>query len=146
VRFACSLSASIDPDRPYGLSTGESKSLNDLPEVRARQDTVNECKQKWEDRKAKLERANLAHQTAFGHLDEGKLALFQDRMVKAKTRLNKATRELRNKKQRQQNRRIRENLERYKNEQPVIDLELQLAGKTFHLCLHSSNRDEIMTH
>lgn len=140
VRFACSLSASIDPDRPYRLSTEESKSLNNLPEVRARQDAASERKLKWEDRKAKLERANLACQAAFGHLDEGtlskhhrqlqeKLELFQDQMVEAKKMYNKAVREVRNEKQRQRNRRIRENLERYKNEQPVIDLELQLAGK-----------------
>jgi Protein of unknown function (DUF3435) len=86
-----------------------------------------------------LERANLAYQAGFGH-DEGvlsehhrqlreKLELFQDRTVEAKQRYDKTVRELRNEKQRQRNRRIRENLERYKNEQPVIDLELQLAGK-----------------
>jgi hypothetical protein len=36
---------------------------------------------------------------------------------------------LRNEKQRQQNRLKRENLERYKREQPVIDSERQLSGK-----------------
>ncbi|BCR90283.1 uncharacterized protein ACHE_60169S [Aspergillus chevalieri] len=35
VRFACSLSASIDPNQPYKLSSKESKSLNELPVVRA---------------------------------------------------------------------------------------------------------------
>jgi hypothetical protein len=35
VRFACSLSASIDLDRPYKLLTAESRSLNELPVVRA---------------------------------------------------------------------------------------------------------------
>ena len=49
--------------------------------------------------------------------------------MEAKRRYNIAVRELRNEKQRQRNRRIRENLERYRNEQPVIDLERQLAGK-----------------
>ncbi|OXV07408.1 hypothetical protein Egran_04828, partial [Elaphomyces granulatus] len=74
---------------------------------------------------------------AFGHLDAGalsehhrqlreKLELFKDRTVEAKQRYDKTLRELRNEKQRQRNRRIRENLERYKNEQPVIR---QLAGK-----------------
>ncbi|KAF9884017.1 hypothetical protein FE257_002405 [Aspergillus nanangensis] len=98
VRYACSLSTSIDPDRPYKLSSEESKSLNELPVIRARQDTVN-------------------------------LELFQDRAMEAKGRYNKALHELRNEKQRQRNRRIRENLERYRNEQPVIDLERQLASK-----------------
>lgn len=46
VRFACSLSASIDPDRPYKLSPEESKSLNELPVVRARQDTVKKMQAK----------------------------------------------------------------------------------------------------
>ena len=41
VRFACSLSASIDLNRPYKLSTEESRSINDLPAVRARQDTIH---------------------------------------------------------------------------------------------------------
>ncbi|KAA8641792.1 DUF3435 domain-containing protein [Aspergillus tanneri] len=139
VRLACSLSASIHPNRPYRLSTEESKSLNDTRGVRARQDTVTERRRKWEDRNAKWERTNLAFQDAFGQLGEKalskhhnrlleKLELFEDRMLEAKARYNKAVRELRNEKQRQRNWRIRENLERYKNEQPVIDLERQLAG------------------
>jgi hypothetical protein len=48
--------------------------------------------------------------------------------MEAKRRHNRAVRALRNEKQRQRNQRIRENLERYRNEQPVIDLECQLAG------------------
>ncbi|KAL4923019.1 DUF3435 domain-containing protein [Aspergillus undulatus] len=140
VRFACSLSASIDPDRPYKLSPEESKSLNELPVVRARQDILKKRKQKWDDRKTKFDRAHMAFQATFSHFVEGaltkrhhhlkaKLELYQDRMMEAKRRYNKAIRELRNEKQRQRNRRIRENLERYRNEQPVIDLERQLAGK-----------------
>jgi hypothetical protein len=140
VRFACSLSASIDPDRPYKLSPEESKSLNELSVVRARQEAVNKRKRKWEDRKTKLGRAMAACQAAYGHLGEGapsklhhrlrqKLEILEDRTIEAKRRYNKAVRELRNEKQRQRNRRIRENLERYRNEQPVIDLERQLAGK-----------------
>jgi len=108
--------------------------------ARARQDTVNKRKRKWDDRQAKLDRASIAYQAAFGHLDEGALSkhhrhlwerldLFQDRTMEAKRKYNKAVCELRNEKQRQRNRRIRENLERYRNEQPVIDLECQLAGK-----------------
>lgn len=140
VRFACSLSASIDPDRPFKLSPEESKSLNELPMVRARQNTVSERKQKWDDRKAKLDRVKMAFQASFGRLDEGglskhqdhlreKLERFQDRTMEAKRRYNKAVRELRSEKRRQRNRRIRENLEWYRNEQPVIDVERQLAGK-----------------
>ncbi|GMG38731.1 unnamed protein product [Aspergillus oryzae] len=140
VRFACSLSASIDPDRPFWLSAEESKSLNQLPAVRERQKTVNERKRKWVDRKAKLDRVTQACQASFGPLNAGaltgrhrqlqvKLQHLQDRTLEAKRKYNASIRELRNEKQRQRNRRIRENLERYKNEQPVIDLERQLAGK-----------------
>ncbi|KAJ5346269.1 hypothetical protein N7452_004273 [Penicillium brevicompactum] len=140
VRFACSLSASIDPDRPFKLSTEESRSLNDLPVVREEQGKVDERKRKWEDRQAKSECAEQAYQTTFGHFEEGtisehqhksqkKLRAVQDRAVEAKRKFNRALRELRNQKQRQRNKRIRVNLERYKNEQPVIDLERQLAGK-----------------
>ena len=109
VRFACSLSASIDPDRPYRLSAKESKSLNDLPEVRVRRDTIDEG--------GRIEKPSWNApiwliKSSFGH-DEGalsenhrqlreKLELFQDRTVEAKTRYNKAVRELHNEKQRQQ--------------------------------------------
>ncbi|EDN09613.1 conserved hypothetical protein [Histoplasma mississippiense (nom. inval.)] len=140
VQFACSMSASIDPNRPYKLSPEESWSLNYLPAVRGRQDTVQKRKREWEDREAELARANRVCKTSLGHLDDRVLAesnpevlerleVFRDRTTEAKSEHNKATRELRNEKQRQRNRQIRENLERYKNEQPVIDLERQLAGK-----------------
>lgn len=42
---------------------------------------------------------------------------------------NRSVKQLRNKKGRQRNRLIRENLERYKNKQPVVDSERQLSGK-----------------
>jgi hypothetical protein len=71
VRFACSLSASIDPNRPFfGLSPEKSKSLNMLPKGCARQDTVTRRKQEWNDRKAKFERACMACHARFGSLDE----------------------------------------------------------------------------
>lgn len=47
----------------------------------------------------------------------------------AKHKYNRAVRKLRNEKQRQRNRLIRANLKRYRDEQPVIDVERQLAGK-----------------
>ncbi|KAL5364267.1 hypothetical protein BJX96DRAFT_178821 [Aspergillus floccosus] len=131
VRFACSLTASIDPDRPYWLSADESKSLNQLPEIRKRQEAVVERKGKWKNRETKLERATEAWRTSFGNLSnkaspgrlrqiQEKLEDFQDRVLEAKRKYNKSVRELRNEKQRQRNRRIRENLKRYKNEQPVV--------------------------
>ncbi|CRG88250.1 Threonine--tRNA ligase [Talaromyces islandicus] len=139
VRFACSLSASIDPNRPFWLSPEESKSLNSLPEVGAWQDAVHRRKRKWKDRAAKFERARIACQARFGALGAGtmsksrcrvqkKLQEFEEQTQEAKRRYDRAVRELRNEKQRQRNRRIRENLQRYRDEQPVIDVESQLAG------------------
>jgi len=52
----------------YKLSPEESKSLSELLVVRKRQDTVNK------DRKAKLDRAIMACQAAFGYFDEGVLS------------------------------------------------------------------------
>jgi len=80
------------PNRPYKL-----------PMVHARQDTVNKRKRKWKDHRAKLDRAIMACQAAFGHLDEGvlfkhhrylqgKLELFQDRTMEAEWKYNKAVR------------------------------------------------------
>lgn len=48
---------------------------------------------------------------------------------KANSKYRRALQELRNEKQLQRAHRVRENLQRYKNEQPVIDSERQLAGK-----------------
>ena len=139
VRFACSMSASIDPDRPFKLSPEESRSLNELPMVLAQQEKVNERKRKWDNRQANSERANRAHQAACGNSHhgissehqcqlQGKVCTIEDRALDAKRKFNKAVRELRNEKQRQRNKRIRENLQRYRDEQPVIDLERQLEG------------------
>ncbi|KAL4748723.1 hypothetical protein BDW72DRAFT_205428 [Aspergillus terricola var. indicus] len=123
VRFACSFN-----------SAEESKSLNKLPAVLARQEKVNKRKQKWEDCKAKLQHANMAA----SHCGEDckpdlwlqkKLELLEDRTMEAKRRYNIAIRELRNEKQRQRSQRIRENLKCYRNEQPVINVKRQLAGK-----------------
>ncbi|EDN05363.1 conserved hypothetical protein [Histoplasma mississippiense (nom. inval.)] len=170
VRFACSMSASIDSNRPYKLSPEESRSLNYLPVVLGRQATVRKRKRDLEDREAELERANKVLSTLrilYENSDNGqpfsphfmsknriirgevmgrveppwgldttkgvtmleRLEVFCDRVREAKSEHNGSIRELRNEKQRQRNRRIRENLERHKNEQPVIDLERQLAGK-----------------
>ena len=108
VWFACSLSVLIDPDQLYKLSPKESKSLNELPVVQAWQETVNKHKQKWDDHKAKLDHANITCQATFSHIIEGavpkhhhlqeKLELFQDQMMEAKWRYNRAVYELCNEK------------------------------------------------
>ncbi|KAL6229582.1 hypothetical protein BDW75DRAFT_235086 [Aspergillus navahoensis] len=101
----------VDVDvQPYRLPPEESKSLNELPVVRARQGILKIHKQKWNDRKSKFDRAHMAFQATVGHLVESalskrhhhlkaKLELYQDRMMEAKP------------------------------SQPIIDPERQLAGK-----------------
>ncbi|EAW11473.1 uncharacterized protein ACLA_091710 [Aspergillus clavatus NRRL 1] len=54
---------------------------------------------------------------------------WERKYLRATQRHSRAQRVARNEWQRQRNRLVRENLERYKNEQPVIDSERQLAGK-----------------
>lgn len=137
VRFACSLSASIDPDRPYKLSSEESRLISELPEVRAKQDKVDERKRKWEDRQAQVELAETEFRASQDHSKQHspsdnfqkRLETARERAAEASRKKNRAILELRSEKQRQRNRLIRKNLEHYKNEQPVIDLERQLQGK-----------------
>lgn len=141
VRFACSLRASIDPDRPFWLSTEESLSLNELPEIRKWQYKVNESRRNWQHLQKKSDIARQAYQRFCENVkDRGvcgakeqlqeTMEMSEDQTLEAKQILNKVQRQLRNEKQRQRNKRIRENLKRYEKEQPVIDLEQQLKGKT----------------
>ena len=103
MRFACSMSRSIDPRRPYKLE--DPSSVNEVPRVRD------------------LEQRVLKYKQARDLENPG------NRYDRANEKYQKTRQRLRNEKQRPRNRLIRENLERYKNEQPVIDSERQLAGK-----------------
>ncbi|KAJ5820533.1 hypothetical protein N7474_006124 [Penicillium riverlandense] len=102
MRFACSMSRSIDPRRPYRLE--DTSCINDIPRVRALEEKKQARKRTRDAKKRTYENAQAA---------------FQQYFVK----------DLRNEKRRQKHRLICENLARYKNEQPVIDSERQLAGK-----------------
>lgn len=53
----------------------------------------------------------------------------RQKYYRAEEHYDHSVRQLRNEKRRQKLRLISENLERYKNEQPVIDSERQLSGK-----------------
>ncbi|KAJ5730173.1 uncharacterized protein N7483_004681 [Penicillium malachiteum] len=107
VRFACLFSVSIDLDRPFKLSPKESLSLDKLPVILARQEKVNKRKRNYKQ----------------------KLQLITEQTIESKERYDISIRDLRNKKQQQRNQQIRENLEQYRNEQPVINLKRQLTGK-----------------
>ncbi|KAL4920389.1 hypothetical protein BDW62DRAFT_209196 [Aspergillus aurantiobrunneus] len=130
----CKTGISINPDQLFKLSAKESESLNKLPVVLAWQEKVNKRKQKWEDCKAKLQHANMAASHCFKDCRQDlrlqkKLELLKDQIIEAKRRYNIAVCKSRNEKQQQQNQKIQENLKYYKNKQPVINLEQQLAGK-----------------
>ncbi|KAM5440960.1 hypothetical protein MferCBS31731_004099 [Microsporum ferrugineum] len=116
-KSACSISASIDPNRPYKLSPEESLSINTLLVILTRQDTVTKRKREWEDREAELEHVNQMCKTALRHLDDKvlgeshpevleKLEAFRNRVADAKSEHKEAIREFCNEKQRQRNQRI----------------------------------------
>jgi hypothetical protein len=94
MRFACSISRSIDPRRPRFLNAEQSALVNNLP-----------CIVKLKERAARLDREGRAEQ----HYE--------------------AVKQLRNGKQRQRRLMLRDIIEKYKKEQPVIDSERQLARK-----------------
>lgn len=147
MRFACSMSRSIDPRRPYKLE--DSSVVNQIPRVVALEELKHAREQARNVKKVAFEQALSALQREFGddppeispasgHLRniyrawQSKIKILghlRKRFERAEERYIRSVRDLRNEKGRQRNRLIRENLERYKNEQPVIDSERQLSGK-----------------
>ncbi|KAE8399029.1 hypothetical protein BDV37DRAFT_290564 [Aspergillus pseudonomiae] len=119
LRFAASMSRSIDPRRPYKLN--DTSCVNEVPCVLVLKKRSQARKNKLHQMTLTFETAKQAFEQTFGAYKQGK------KIVKEK--YNRAQRTYRNEWQRQRNRLVRENLERYKNEQPVIDVERQLAGK-----------------
>ena len=144
MRFACSMSRSIDPRRPYKLE--DSSAVNRVPRVVALEELKQAREQARGMKKSVYENAHFALQREFGDDPPQKTSvsrhlrkLYKSRkkvvdklrmtFERAEERYNLSVRDLRNEKGRQKNRLIRENLERYKNDQPVIDSERQLSGK-----------------
>ncbi|KAL4861811.1 hypothetical protein BDV12DRAFT_190834 [Aspergillus spectabilis] len=132
MQFAASMSRSIDPRRPYKLE--DTSCVNNIPRVRTLQTRVCERKQFRDQMKRAFETAERDFERCFGDYQNQKKAL--DRVAKSEEEYRgavrrhlRAQRVSRNEWQQQHNRLVRENLERYKNEQPVIDCERQLAGK-----------------
>ncbi|KAL2784221.1 hypothetical protein BJX66DRAFT_330114 [Aspergillus keveii] len=109
MRFAASMSWSIDPRRPYKLE--DNSYVNNIPRVRTLQTRVCERKQFRDEMKRAFETAERDFERCFGDYQDQK---------KVKKELPAPARQALD---------LRENLERYKNEQPVIDCEMQLAGK-----------------
>ncbi|KAJ5471584.1 hypothetical protein N7530_008941 [Penicillium desertorum] len=145
MRFACSMSRSIDPRRPYRLE--DSSCINDIPRVRTLEERKQVRKQDRDAKKRTYENAQAALQRDFGDnlsrrnfpqsrtirkrrkAQEKRVKKLWQKFDNADEQYDRSVKQLRNEKGRQRNRLIRENLERYKNEQPVIDSERQLSGK-----------------
>ncbi|KAG5293363.1 hypothetical protein I7I50_03747 [Histoplasma capsulatum G186AR] len=161
MRFACSMSRSIDPRRPFKLTKEQSDSVNELDCVRMLQDKVNELWKSRDQRCYEYEEAKQQFEQALddtkddipcqkcsneydGSLDTNlkrqnrrcTYCKLRKRCKRAEVQHKRAgqayqrtLRELQSEKRQQRNRMVRENLERYKNDQPVIDSERQLSGK-----------------
>lgn len=144
MRFACSMSRSIDPRRPYRLE--DSSCINDVPRVRTLEDRRQARKQIRDAKKRTYEDAQAALQQEFGDnppksgphsriirkrwkAQEKGVKKLRQKFDHADEQYDRAVKQVRNEKRWQKHRLIRENLERYKNEQPVIDSERQLSGK-----------------
>ncbi|KAJ5542729.1 hypothetical protein N7535_005153 [Penicillium sp. DV-2018c] len=144
MRFACSMSRSIDPRRPYRLE--DSSCINDIPRVRTLEDRKQARKRIRDAKKRTYEDARATLQQEFGDnppqsdphsrvirkrwkAQEKHVKKLRQKFDHADEQYDRAVKQLRNEKGWQKHRLIRENLERYKNEQPVIDSERQLSGK-----------------
>ncbi|EEH36509.2 hypothetical protein PAAG_06927 [Paracoccidioides lutzii Pb01] len=99
----------------------ESRSLKYRPVVFDGQDTVKK-------RKPRLGSLITKHLPSPTLRCWRNLELFRHRTAETKAEYNRAIRELCNEKQRQRNRRINENFERYKNEQPESTLKQNTSG------------------
>lgn len=144
MRFACSMSRSIDPRRPWRLE--DSSAVNDAPTVRSLEDRKETHKRRKDDKKRIFEQAkdaferdcsdrspqNGPHFRAIGKkrkAQQKNVNKLQKKYDHAEEQYDRSVKQLRNEKSRQRHLLIRQNLERYKNEQPVIDSERQLSGK-----------------
>ncbi|KAK1146187.1 hypothetical protein N8T08_003277 [Aspergillus melleus] len=129
------------PRRPYKLD--DTSCVNDVPRVRALQEHVRKRKQIRDEEKRAYDAAEGELLQRFGtdlrrpaeelpppaRQAQKHVKACEKQSKSANQRHQRAQREFRNEWQRQRNRLVRENLERYKNEQPVIDSERQLSGK-----------------
>ncbi|RAL06608.1 DUF3435 domain-containing protein [Aspergillus homomorphus CBS 101889] len=130
MRFAASMSRSIDPRQPYKLE--DTSIINKVSKVREKMKRAFEMAEGDFQRKLRdyLQQKKLKQEL------QGPARLTLDvverrerEYMRATQRHTRAQRVARNEWQRQRNRLVRENLVRYKNEQPGIDSERQLAGK-----------------
>ncbi|EQL37995.1 hypothetical protein BDFG_01012 [Blastomyces dermatitidis ATCC 26199] len=161
MRFACSMSWSIDPQRPFKLTKEQSDSVNELDCIHVLQDKVNKrwksrdqhCYE-YEEAKQQFEQALIDTKddipcqkcsSEYNRSLNTNLKCQNRRCTYCKLRKHCKQAEVQHKhagqayqhtlwelqseKQQQCNCMVQENLEQYKNNQPVIDSQRQLSGK-----------------
>ena len=130
MRFACSMSRSIDPRRPYRLE--DTSCINDIPRVRTLEERKQVRKRTRDAKKRAYENAQGALQRDFGDdpPKKGSVSHFRidhkqwktqkkgveklrQKYQRAEDLHDHAVKQLRNEKRRQKHRLIRENFERY---------------------------------
>ncbi|KAJ5956322.1 hypothetical protein N7501_010601 [Penicillium viridicatum] len=121
MRFACSMSRSIDPRRPYRLE--DSSCINDIPRVRTLEDRKQARKRIRDTKKRTYKDAQATLHGPYSRIirkrwkaQEKGVKKLRQKFDYADEQYDRAVKQLRNEKRWQKHRLIRENLERYKNE------------------------------
>ncbi|EER43787.1 conserved hypothetical protein [Histoplasma capsulatum H143] len=132
MRMVCSMSRSIDPRRPWKLTPEQSRSVNHQPHILKIARTVAHLK-KRRDSTASWHQGRMGQRyRRKAEKDRRWEEKYRSRVEKHERRderYHKAVRRLRNEKQRARIELKRKILERYRQEQPVVDSERQLSGK-----------------
>ncbi|EDN05111.1 predicted protein [Histoplasma mississippiense (nom. inval.)] len=132
MRMVCSMSRSIDPRRPWKLTPEQSRSVNDQPPILKIARRVAHLKKRRDSTASWLRGRVGQRYRRKAEKDRRWEAKYRRRVEKHERRderYHKAVRRLRNEKQRARIELKRKILERYRQEQPVIDSERQLSGK-----------------
>ncbi|EDN06627.1 predicted protein [Histoplasma mississippiense (nom. inval.)] len=132
MRMVCSMSRSIDPRRPWKLTPEQSRSVNHLPHILKISRRVEYLKKRRDSAASWLHGRIGQRYRRKAEADDRWEKRYRRRVEEHKRwdqRHHKAVRRLRGAKQRARTLLKREILERYRQEQPVIDSERQLSGK-----------------
>ncbi|OJD25505.1 hypothetical protein ACJ73_03128 [Blastomyces percursus] len=132
MRMVCSMSRSIDPRRPWKLTPEQSRSVNHQPHILKIARTVAHLK-KRRDSTASWHQGRMGQRhrrkAEKDRRWEEKYRRRVEKHERREERYHKAVRRLRSEKQRARIELKRKILERYRQEQPVVDSERQLSGK-----------------
>lgn len=159
LQFTASMNHSIDPWWPYKLD--DTSCVNDVPcmavlkkHCQVRKGDLDQIKLAFEMAKQSFEKTFRVHQQRkkmVKKLSQPACLALKDihqherQHIHALRKYNEAQHKYWNEWQQQRNCLIWENLERYKNEQPVIDVERQLAGRLVDKEVEALQRTGYMT-